>query len=307
MHPLNVLCACLLAVCAVSGHAQQLNVSSGSLERIEDFPSLFVSGRNVDVWLPDGYSRGKKYAVLYMQDGQMLFDSASTWNRQEWCMDETASRLMKEGKVRDFIVVGIHNIKNLRHSEYMPQEPFESMSRLERDSLMVAKRPENTPVFSDQVFSDRYLMFIVRELKPYIDSAYSTDPGRESTFIGGSSMGGMISLYALCEYPEIFGGAACISIHWTGIFTTSNNPFPEQYLRYLKKHLPDPATHRIYFDHGTEGLDAMYVQYQAQADVIMKKKGYTSAQWMTREFPGEGHSEKAWARRLEIPLVFLLN
>ena len=97
-----------------------INLSSGTLERIENFPSKYVRARNVDVWLPEGYSKKKKYAVLYMHDGQMLFDSSITWNKQEWKVDEVASQLMEEGKTKDFIVVAIWNHADIRHPNYFP-------------------------------------------------------------------------------------------------------------------------------------------------------------------------------------------
>jgi enterochelin esterase-like enzyme len=287
--------------------SQELQLASGRVERIKNFPSRYVKSRTIDVWLPDGYSPAGKYAVLYMHDGQMLFDSTGTWNHQEWRVDETAGKLMQEKKVRDFIVVGIYNGGTLRHSEYFPEEPFEMLSKAQQDSVMKAKRPEKKPVFYDTVQSDEYLKFIVKELKPYIDSSFSTNPDQQNTFIAGSSMGGLISLYAVCQYPGVFCGAACLSTHWSGIFTDVNNPIPGKFMKYLKKHLPDPASHKFYFDYGSEGLDTLYKPYQQQADRIMKKKGYTPANWITKEFPGENHSEKAWAKRLEIPLVFLLG
>jgi enterochelin esterase-like enzyme len=296
-----------LSAVATLGSAQDLHLSSGTVTRIENFQSRFVNARTVDVWLPDGYSSEKKYSVLYMHDGQMLFDSANTWNHQEWKVDETASLLMKEHKIRDCIVVGIHNGKKLRHCEYFPQAPFESLKRAQQDSIMMAKRPEGLPVFYDAICSDNYLRFLVTELKPYIDSAFSTKADRDGTFIAGSSMGGLISMYAICEYPDVFGGAACLSTHWTGIFTTTDNPVPAKFMKYLKKKLPDPATHKLYFDYGSKGLDAIYKPYQQQADKILRRKGYSAENRMTQEFPGENHSEKAWAKRLEMPLIFLLG
>ena len=128
----------------------------------------------------------------------------------------------------------------------------------------------------------------------------------------GSSMGGLISIYALCEYPEVFGGAACLSIHSPvaapeligGIkMTDAASKFRE----YLDKNLPKANTRKIYFDFGSKTLDSLYKPYQDQIDQIMKIKGYTSGYWITREFPGEDHSERAWHRRLDIPMMFLLG
>jgi enterochelin esterase-like enzyme len=243
-----------------------------------------------------------------MHDGQMLFDSTTTWNRQEWAVDETAGRLILEGKIRPCIVVGIWNAGPARHSEYFPQGPFESLPSVFQDSLLqLAKRNESTSLFTVQVYSDDYLKFIVGELKPYIDSAFSTLSDPANTFIAGSSMGGLVSLYAICEYPEIFGGAACLSTHWPGIFSVENNPIPETFLDYLRQNLPSPENHKIYFDYGTETLDALYEPYQEEADKIMKQKGYTKKNWKTLKFEGEDHSENAWRGRFEVPLAFLLE
>jgi len=301
-----VLC---LVFCSCSSvmFSQQVKVASGRVQRIENFNSKYVAARNVDVWLPDGYSTKKKYAVLYMHDGQMLFDSTVTWNHQEWCVDETAGKLIREKKIRACIVVGIYNGGSLRHPEYFPQKPFESLSQAKQDSIYSSGKDGKIAALTARVRSDQYLQFLVKELKPFIDSSFSTYRDRGNTFIAGSSMGGLISMYAICEYPEVFGGAACISTHWPGVFETKNNPIPDAFMNYLKSHLPDPSTHKIYFDHGDQTLDSLYQPYQLRADAIMRDKGYNKKNWMSKEFPGENHSEKSWAKRLYIPLEFLMK
>jgi enterochelin esterase-like enzyme len=288
--------------------AQQPIPSSGKIIRHSDFPSNFVKPRTIDVWLPEGYSAEKKYAVLYMHDGQMLFDSTITWNKQEWGVDEVLSQLMKKKKIQDCIVVGIWNGGTSRHSEYFPQKPLDYLSKQKKDSLYYSYRPNGQSVFQgESVQSDRYLKFLANELKPFIDQTYSTKKEREHTFIAGSSMGGLISLYAICEYPDLFGGAACISTHWPGIFSLENNPIPDAFLEYLEKNLPSPVNHKIYFDHGTATLDSLYPSIQKRVDRLMKQKGYKKRSWITRVFPGANHSEVAWRARLEIPIVFLLR
>lgn len=149
------------------------------------------------------------------------------------------------------------------------------------------------------------LKFLVTELKPFIDGSFSTYSDKEHTAIAGSSMGGLISMYAICEYPNVFGAAACLSTHWPGIFSVENNPIPQAFLNYLKNNLPDPMSHRIYFDYGDQTLDALYPPFQKMADEIILEKGYNSKNWMTKFFAGKDHSEKAWMERLDIPLVFL--
>lgn len=287
--------------------AQLPKPSTGSIKRLEKFASHFVEARNIDIWLPDGYSNQQQYAVLYMHDGQMLYDSTTTWNKQDWGIDEVLGRLMKEKKIRNCIVVGVWNSDKSRHIDYFPQKPFESLPPAKQHELYQLKRSASVPLFSGKIQSDNYLKFLVKELKPYIDSNFSTLKDQQNTFIAGSSMGGLISMYAICEYPAVFGGAACLSTHWPGIFTTINNPVPAAFLQYLKTHMPSPGSHKFYFDHGTATLDSMYKPFQLQADAIMLHKGYTSSNWMSKEFIGEDHSEVSWRKRFNIPALFLLG
>ena len=283
-------------------------VSSGRIVRHRDFPSRFVQSRNIDVWLPADYEKGKKYDVLYMHDGQMLFDSSATWNHREWGVDETISRLMKEGRIRDCIVVGIWNKGAGRHADYFPQKPFASMTSSDQAIVYGSNRKEGASLFNGQpVRSDGYLRFLVKELKPFIDRNYYTRRGREHTFTAGSSMGGLISLYAVCEYPKVFGGAACLSTHWPGIFATEGNPFPDAMFAYMRAKLPAPGRTRIYFDHGDRTLDAMYPPLQQKADEVMRARGYSAVDHLSLFFPGKDHSETAWAERLQQPVLFLLS
>lgn len=280
---------------------------AGKIDLYEDFPSKFVKARNVEVWLPENYSIKKKYAVLYMHDGQMLFDSTGTWNKSTWDVDDVATKLLNEGKVKDFIVVGISNAGKFRHADYFPQKPFELLTQNQKDFVSKQLQTNGKIGESFQPVSDNYLKFLVTELKPFIDRKYSTRTDRKNTFVAGSSMGGLISMYALCEYPKVFGGAACLSTHWPGIFSVENNPIPDAFANYLKANLPDPETHKIYFDCGDQTLDALYPPLQKKVDDIMSGKGYSKSNWMTKFFPGENHSERAWHKRLDVPLVFLLG
>lgn len=266
---------------------------TGVLKRYEQFGSKYVAARNVDVWLPPGYERSKRkrYPVVYMHDGQMLFDSSTTWNHQEWGVDETMTRLIESGVIREAIIVGVWNTPR-RVAEYMPRKAVASASTKDLRGI--------TSETSDTIVSDDYLKFLVLELKPFIDSRYRTMRDRANTFIMGSSMGGLISAYAISEYPRIFGGAACVSTHWPA--------GDGALIDYLKTHLPDPDTHKLYFDFGTATLDALYEPYQMRMDALMLAAGYTEGKnWVTRKFDGADHSEKSWSARVDIPLVFFLH
>jgi enterochelin esterase-like enzyme len=145
---------------------------------------------------------------------------------------------------------------------YYPKKPIELIPQSARDTLF-KNTTSNFNMNIESINSDSYLRFIVEEVKPYIDKTYPTISDRDNTFIAGSSMGGLISMYAICEYPEIFGGAACLSTHWPGIMPMDNNPIPESFFSYMEQNLPDPQNHKLYFDYGTETLDAYYLPYQS--------------------------------------------
>jgi enterochelin esterase-like enzyme len=242
-----------------------------------------------------------------MHDGQMLFDSTQTWNKQAWDVDDVAARLISTGKIKDLIIVGIWNGGQTRHQDYFPQLPFEQMSAAEKDTVVAQLQSAGRTKEVFRPRSDNYLKFIVKELKPFIDKHYSVKTDRENTFIAGSSMGGLISLYALCEYPDVFGGAACLSTHWVGTFTLQNNPVPQAFINYLNHKLPRPNQHTIYFDCGDRTLDALYPPIQQQVDSLMAIKGFNDTHWITKYFPGDDHSEPSWQRRLHIPLTFLFS
>lgn len=288
--------------------SQQMKPATGIIKHYENFPSKLVKPRNIDVWLPENYSKKDKYAVLYMHDGQMLFDASNTWNKQEWRADEIAGKLMAEKRTEKFIIVGISSISEIRHSDYFPEKAFEILPEAKRDSLYESHREGQSHLFGSKINSDNYLKFIVTELKPFIDNIFSTYSDQQHTFIAGSSMGGLISLYAICEYPNIFAGAACLSTHWPGVMPSANNPVPDAFMAYMKNHLPSPKNHKIYFDYGTATLDAAYEPLQLKADEVMKSKGYkTGKNWVTKKFEGADHSEKSWAERLDVPFLFLLG
>lgn len=280
---------------------------AGKIDHIENFTSKFVEPRNVDIWLPENYDSTRKFSVLYMHDGQMLFDSTTTWNKQSWNVDDVVTQLAQASKIEDVIVVGIWNAGKARHANYFPQKPFESLTQVERDSITKQLQRMGRTKETFKPNSDNYLKFLVSELKPFIDKKYNVYTDRQHTFIAGSSMGGLISMYAICEYPSVFGGAACFSTHWVGTFSLENNPIPNAFIQYLKKKLPKPRKNKIYFDCGDQTLDALYPAIQQQVDEVMKAKGFSEKNWQTHYFKGKDHSEKAWNERLDIPLLFLLG
>ena len=238
--------------------------------------------------------------MIYFHDGQNLFNPDwSHYTRTDWGIDETLQRLIDDGEVDDTIVVGIWSTPR-RIAEYMPWDLYRAAPAEYHEAI--EHYLEEEPV------SREYLRFVVEELKPFIDANYRTRSGRDDTFLMGSSMGGLISLYGIIEYPDVFGGAACVSTHWPSSMMLDNPEGNEQVLDYLRGAIPRPGVHKIYFDFGTAELDSDYEPHQRAVDQVMLELGYEQGPlWQTRKFDGAGHNEGAWNDRAHIPLIFLLG
>ncbi len=288
---IGIICLAAIVIAAVFFLLEKRRIgkvpraSIGTLVFHREFPSKYVSPRTVTVWLPEDYKEGEPCDVYYMHDGQMLFDSTTIWNRQEWHVDETMGRFMREHLLpQRSIVVGIDNTPD-RLNEYFPDKACRYAGGTD----------------PGKVKGDAYLRFIVEELKPFIDSHYSTYPGRGHTYMAGSSMGGLISLYAICEYPDVFGGVICMSSHLSFAYldvAEDSDTLAEGFLRYVKEHLPYRDSSRIYMDYGEEGYDAAYAPYQKRMDDLFRKEGWEDPHYISRVFPGHDHRESDWAKRL---------
>jgi len=225
--------------------------------------------REVVVYLPPSYALSqKRYPVLYMQDGQNLFDRATGFMGQEWEVDETMERLSAEGL--EAIIVGIWHAGEQRLDEYSPfHDPDHNMGGS----------------------GEAYLRFLIETLKPIIDQDFRTLSDRAHTGLLGSSMGGLISLYGYFRYPQIFGFAGAMSpAFWFG------NGAIYRYIQSVS-YLPG----KLYLDHGSKEPSAwrMYAQllekgYRADRDIRYVKEENAT------------HTESAWARRLPDALRFLV-
>jgi len=255
--------------------------------------------RKATVYLPPGYnSRSqKKYPVIYMMDGENLFFPDSAKMRLAWQIDTLLDQLIMAGEMKPCIVVGLWSTYR-RPIEYLPNKGFEHFPDSVRQRFLSAyKEPE----------SDHLLDILVNDIKPFIDSSYRTYEDAKHTFIGGSASGALVALYAVSEYPAVFGGAACLSTHWP---VSPRDLFPEAaraLIDAMGENLPDPANHKIYFDYGTQGYDVFYEPYQTQMDAHMEARGYKRGiNWVTEKFPEHGSTPLDWGRRFPEALRFLL-
>jgi enterochelin esterase-like enzyme len=272
---------------------------------------LLEHPRHVSIYLPPHYAASPqaRFPVIYAHDGQNLFDPRIANTGVDWGVDEAMQALVTEGAIEPAIVVGIWSTP-ARRLEYAPAGVLALMS----DDMKRAAAEEFPEALRT---GDAYLRFIVGELKPRIDAAYRTRPDRDSTFLMGSSMGALISVYGMAEYPAVFGGAAGLSMHWP-VGVSERNIVERQetwrpaivaaFQSYFGSKRLDPAMHRIWVDHGTGVLDHLYVPYQEAMTPMLRSLGYVEGATLeARVYPGANHNETAWRARLRDPLQFLLG
>ncbi len=300
MKLLGLFAAWLALVFAAPAWAEPL---PGRLVQYPDFPARAVQPRNLTIWLPPGYDSGtKRYPVIYVHDGQNLFDPALAYGGHTWGVAEALSTMK-----RDVIVVGIWNTK-LRGREYFPQKVFANLPPEQQANVRLTHG--NTPQGNGDPLGDGYVRFLAKELKPYIDKTYRTRSGLRDTSVMGSSMGGLISLYAMAEYPDVFGQAACVSIHWPLGNPEKSDPaaVASAFKTYLAQTKLRPGRNRLYMDHGTLTLDATYAPFVAKMEPVLAGLGWhRDRDWVSRSFPGTSHNEESWRARVDIPLTFLLT
>ena len=256
---------------------------TGDVRVHEDFKSKhLVNSRRILVYLPPGYEKetAARYPVLYMHDGQNLFDDATSF-AGEWRADETAERLIKDGTIPPLIIVGIENAGGDRVDEYTPVTVLGQGGR-----------------------GELYAKFVVEEVKPFIDKTYRTKPGREDTGVGGSSLGGLISLYIVKKYPDTFSRCAAVSPSlWWSL---------GQFLRDAQADASWAKGTRLWLDMGTKEDDTDPVISQARVnDCVsftesLKRAGMKPERdFAWRKIEGGTHNETAWADRFDEILIYL--
>ena len=280
--------------------------------RIVAWPALdggAAGPMTVWVWLPPDYdaAAGQRFPVLYMHDGQNLFDKALTGYNQEWQMDEAIPRMVRQSDLRSWIVVGVQSPK-ARYQGLFPQKVFALLSpqykaRVEGIEVNEPKGP---------LAGDDYLKFMVGTVKARVDREFRTLTGPEDTAVMGSSMGGLMAFYAMAEYPNVFGQAAAVSMHipLAGVEKGEDHQrwaaeATDAFRRYLATSKIRPGANRLYVDHGTATLDETYAPYSKVFIPMLEAAGWDGSNLMFRTFAGAEHNETAWAQRVDIPLAFL--
>jgi len=257
----------------------------GDIERLPALPSRFIAPRGLQVWLPPGYAAQpqQRYPVLYLHDGQNVFDAAAAG--AEWQVDEAAQAGVSSGRLAPFIVVAIDHTAD-RIGDYTPTAMLLTAARsgLPEDRRMGGHGPD-------------YARYLLEELKPFVDAHYRTLPDAAHTSVGGSSLGGLMSMWLALHHPEVFGAALVVSpsVWWDDAFL----------LRDVEAtHWPDARRPRLWLDIGDgEGAEAVPA-VRALRDALLAR-GWSDATLRFTVAPGATHDEASWALRVPAMLDFL--
>lgn len=253
-------------------------MSAVHLRKHEQFHSRFLRNqRDLIVYLPPGYDEQpwRHFPVLYLHDGQNLFDGATSFiPGMDWHVGQTADHFIAIGAVEPLIIVGIYNTGKARIREYTP-------TRVPR---LGGGR------------ADRYAQFLTKEVKPFIDREYRTLSGPPNTGLGGSSLGGLVSLYLGLKMPDVFGKIAALSpsVWW-------NQRVMHRFLAAARVH----ARPRIWLDIGTKEGPRIVQDVEQFRDVLLEKGWHLERDLHYERIEGAEHNEAAWARRVGPFLQFL--
>lgn len=251
---------------------------SPRLDRHAAFASRILKRpRDLVVYLPPGYEHepDRRYPVLYMHDGQNLFDPETAFVRgQHWRLGEMADMLIAEGRVEPLIIVGVNHTGAFRVHEYTPTRDAALGGGLARD----------------------YGRMLTEELKPFIDARYRTRRQRHDTGLGGSSLGGLATIYLGLRHADVFGRLAVMSPSvWWG---------KHAILRHVARAGPKPAT-RIWLDMGTAESRTGLADARRLRDALVRAGWRDHDDLSYTEIEGGTHSETAWAQRAGDVLQFL--
>ncbi len=261
----------------------------GRLVYWTDVRSAFLGPtRHVEVWLPPGYDSASstRYPVLYMHDGQNLFDPRIASTGVDWGVDEAVVRLAARGVIPPVIVVGVWN-SAARGLEYSPWHG-----------------------------APRYARFLIEELMPRVNAEFRTLTGPRNTAAMGSSMGGLLSFYLVTHHPEAFGACGCVSTHFplsddvsrrmlgmTAAGAPDTTPF---IVRDIRAGLRAPRGARYWFDYGGLGLDSAYGPTHEAVRAWLRRQGRVEGRdFVIRRYPEATHNEASWRARLDDALTFL--
>lgn len=270
----------------ISPNVIRVDAATGDL-RLHEFQSrTFRNTRFLRVWLPPGYDEGenagRRYPVLYLNDGQNLFEASISFTGVEWGVDETADRLIRERVVPPMIIVGVDNTGKDRFREYMPHRSLQPMML--------------------RVQGQRYPNFLIKEVMPFIARNYRVASGPENTGLGGSSLGALISLYTAAVRPGVIGR---LLLESPSLWASNRQMIRES--REVKRWPERICLATGTAEAGRPDRDRSMVDDVRELAAIFGRAGLSQNRFRLLVDEGASHHESAWARRFPDALTFLFG
>nr|WP_247713300.1 alpha/beta hydrolase-fold protein [Qipengyuania polymorpha] len=277
---------------------------SGRMVEIASLEAEGLPQQRVTIWLPPEYDAlpGRRYPVLYMWDGQNLFDPAQMHYGKAWMVQDVLKGMVARGEAEPHIVVGIWSPPGKdRYRVYVPQFAQDARGELAQDIAGMAGGP---------IASQLQLDWVADTLVPRIDSEYRTRADADGRTIAGASMGGVMSCYAIIERPDIFGRAGCVSAHLAlaspGLAPAHADQVAALWDNYVDAKLGKPDGRRVWMDHGTEKLDSYYAPWQVMVAQDFAERGWQEGEdYTARVYEGAEHDEIFWNARMAEMLRWL--
>jgi predicted alpha/beta superfamily hydrolase len=269
-----------------SSEPSQPSAVTGDLRLHEFRSAIFRNTRMLRVWLPPRYdaaeNNARQYPVLYLNDGQNLFERATAFTGVEWGVDETADRLIRQEEIPPLVVVGIDNAQNDRMKEYIPYRSLQPRILWPRGR--------------------DYPEFLIGEVMPFVSQRYRIARGPENTGLGGSSLGALISLYTAMQHPGVFGRllleSPSLHISQRRVLKDSRSfqQWPERIFLAIGTR-----------ESGREDKDRQFVEDVRELERILRRSGLDDKRLRVKIDEGATHSEVEWARRFPEALTFLFG
>tara|TARA_B100001989_G_scaffold106741_1_gene74817 strand:+ start:192 stop:1088 length:897 start_codon:yes stop_codon:yes gene_type:complete len=271
--------------------------------------------RKIQIYYPNNKKIDSDTLFIFMNDGEELFNAAESWHNMEWGIDEKIEEMNLNESELNFVIIAIHSAKKgnrffvdetKRYAEYFPKESipyFDSGFKKRRYQEWVNKN------------NLYYLEFLTEDVIPFVEDKFDILLNNRNLGIIGASMGGLAALNALIEHPDLFGFAGCISTHWVGIKPfeyvllplvgkiNGDDDTANAIISYIEDNITNIDDQKIYFDHGTIGLDSLYSTPQGRVNKILDSK---SKDYKYLVFEGYDHYAPEFGSRFDSVLEYLV-
>ena len=290
----------------VSFQSFSTELSIGSIEEI--YLKSGTNERRIQIYYPYSKNVNNKTKFIIMNDGEELFSENDSWNGKAWNIDETFKDLKTQKENLNLVIIAIDSAKRIngnildetrRYAEYFPKESIKYI-----DGNL--KRSIYSNFIDSQKFN--YQDFVINKVIPFIEKKFDTKLNRDNLGIIGASMGGLSALNMSIENPEIFGFVGCISTHWVGIKISEYLILPfrmkisgdesttKAIQKYIKDNVSKLSSQKLYFDHGTVGLDSLYANPQNEINKILLG---SKINFIYKVHPNHDHEPKFFGQRFK--------